>query len=116
MTAAPAGWAAHDFWHDLHLEIAAHRESLAVAALFLLMLVIGRALLPTADRVRLRIALLAFIFFFLAVPVRAVLLTFDLETAYAGVKLAAVISLCWGIIGVGGLIIFDLIGRRFGIP
>src|SRR5438132_1497281 len=47
MTAPPAGWAAHDFWHDLHLEVAAHREALAVAALFLLMLVIGRALLDT---------------------------------------------------------------------
>jgi len=116
MTEPPAGWALHDFWHNLHLELAAHHESLAVAALFLLMLVIGRALLQPADRVRLRLSLVALIFFFLALPMRAGLLTFGLETAYSGVKLAAVISLAWGITGVGGLIIFDLIGRRFGIP
>jgi small-conductance mechanosensitive channel/CRP-like cAMP-binding protein len=116
MTAPPIGWATHDFWHNLHLEISAHQESLAVAALFLLMLVIGRALLPPADRVRLRLSLVTLIFFFLALPARAGLLTFGLETAYAGLKLAAVIALAWGIIGVGGLIIFDLIGRRFGMP
>jgi small-conductance mechanosensitive channel len=116
MTAAPEGWAPHDFWHNLHLDVAAHREALAVAALFLLTLVIGRALLPPADRVRLRIALLALTFFFVVVPVRAVLLTFGLENAYADVRLAAMIALAWGIIGVGGLVVFDLIGRRFGVP
>jgi small-conductance mechanosensitive channel len=116
MTAPPEGWAPHQLWHDLHLDIAAHREALALAALFFLMLVIGRALLPRADRARLRIALSALIFFFLAVPIRAVLLNFGLETAYSGMRLAGTIALAWGIVGVGGLIVFDLVGRRFGIP
>ena len=48
MTSPPLGWAPHDFWHNLHLELAAHQEGLAVGALFFLMLVVGRALLPPA--------------------------------------------------------------------
>jgi hypothetical protein len=116
MTAPPAGWLPNEFWHDLHLEVADHREALAVGALFFLLLVIGRAFLPPADRPRLRIALLALICFFLAVPIRGALLAAGLQTAYTGVRLAAVIALSWGIIGVGGLIVFDLLGRRFGGP
>jgi small-conductance mechanosensitive channel/CRP-like cAMP-binding protein len=116
MTTPPLGWAPHDFWHDFHLELSTHEEALAIGALFFLMLVVGRALLPPADRPRLRIALGALIAFFLSVPTSAVLLTLGYESAYFGVRLAATIALAWGIIGVGGLLTFDLIGRRFGIP
>jgi small-conductance mechanosensitive channel/CRP-like cAMP-binding protein len=105
----------HPFWHYLHQEGAAHREALALASGALLILAVGRALLGKADRVRLRIALLATGFFFLTFPIKALLLALALENAAYGVGLAALIALSWGIIGAGGLIFFDLIGRRFGI-
>jgi small-conductance mechanosensitive channel/CRP-like cAMP-binding protein len=111
----PDGWLPHAFWHDFRLEVAAHQEALAVGALFLLLLVVGRALLPPADRPRLRIALAALIFFFLALPLRVQLLSLGYESTYRGLRLAAVIALLWGIIGVGGLLVFDLVGRRFGV-
>ncbi len=109
-------WAPDDFFHYLNLEVVEHRHALAIGALFFLMLVIGRALLPPADRVRVRIALAALTFFFLAVPLAAFLKAVGLEGAHSGLRLAAVIALSWGIIGVFGLVFFDLLGRRFGVP
>jgi small-conductance mechanosensitive channel/CRP-like cAMP-binding protein len=116
MSAPPDGWVPHDFWHNLRVDIGAHQGMLLTGALFLLMLVIGRALLPKGDRVRLRLALGALILYFLAVPVRAGLLAADLPAAYGGVNVASIIALSWGIIGAGGLVLFDLVGRRFGVP
>src|SRR5689334_7997198 len=97
LTAPPDGWAPHQFWHDLRLDLRVHDDLLAVGAVFFLLLVIGRALLPPADRPRLRIALAALVFFFLAVPIRAGLLSLSLDTAYSGMCLAALIALAWGI-------------------
>ena len=109
-------WAPDDFWHCLRVEVADHKHALAVGALFLVVLVVGRAMLPPGDRVRLRIALAALIFFFFALPLSAFLQAVGLEGAKSGVRLAAVIALAWGIIGAGGLIFFDFLGRRFGMP
>jgi small-conductance mechanosensitive channel/CRP-like cAMP-binding protein len=108
-------WGPDDFFHIFRLEVSDHRRALATGALFFLLLVIGRALLPPAERVRLRIALAALIFFFAAFPLRALLVSMGLQGAHDGVGLAASIALAWGIIGVGGLILFDLLGRRFGV-
>jgi small-conductance mechanosensitive channel/CRP-like cAMP-binding protein len=112
----PAGWEQHAFWHNLRLELAAHRSGVALASVFFALLVIGRALVPALDRPRLRVAFVMFMFFFVSLPLRAELLSLWLETAYFAVKLGGLVFMAFGVIDVGGLLVFDLIGRRLKSP
>lgn len=116
MLKPPVGWQVGDFWGDLVLDARGHTTSLVLGGIFALLLMAGRALLPPADRKRLRLAVFFFIAFFVSVPVRALLLTWDLEEYYGGAALTGDIMLAWGIIGVGGLLFFDLLGRRARAP
>jgi small-conductance mechanosensitive channel/CRP-like cAMP-binding protein len=115
MIAAPAGWEAHHFWHDFDLE--AHTRELGITAAFvcLALLVLGRALLPAADRGRVRLAIF-FVFTYLTLLfVKAALLNVGMEGAYCTAQLGALVTLAWAITGTAGMVLFDLIGRRFQV-
>ncbi|HEY2744269.1 MAG TPA: mechanosensitive ion channel family protein [Polyangia bacterium] len=115
MIAAPAGWEAHHFWRDFDLE--AHARELGITAAFvcLALLVLGRALLPVADRGRVRLAIL-FVFVYLTMLfVKAGMLNVAMESAYGTAQLAALVALAWAITGTAGMVLFDLIGRRFHV-
>ncbi len=112
----PVGWQPHEFWGNLLLDLHEHRTAGLLALAFAVLLLLGRALLQPADRKRLRLPLAFFVLFYLCLPVRASLLSQGLEAYYPPFRLASIVLLVWGIIGVGGLLFFDLIGRKFGVP
>jgi small-conductance mechanosensitive channel len=116
MIDVPEGWQLHDFWGDLLLDLQKHDTAVALALVFGALLLLGRALLPPGERKRLRLALAFFILFFLLWPVRAIFLARGAPGYYPPFQLAAAVLLAWGIIGVGGLVFFDLLGRRLGVP
>jgi small-conductance mechanosensitive channel/CRP-like cAMP-binding protein len=116
MIAAPEGWQAHRYWYDLGLELHVRQVGIAVAAVCLAILMIGRALLPVADRGRVRLAVFFILAYLLLFFVKAGLLTAGMEGAYADTHLAALVALAWGITATCGLVLFDFIGHRFRIP
>jgi small-conductance mechanosensitive channel/CRP-like cAMP-binding protein len=116
MIQAPAGWQTNGFWANFGLETADHAEALAAASVCLVLLVIGRALLPVADRQRLRWSFFMIVMFAILLPARIAFLTLGLDSIYFACKLAALVALAWCIIGVAGLLTFDLLGKRFGVP
>jgi small-conductance mechanosensitive channel/CRP-like cAMP-binding protein len=116
MLMPPDGWARYEFWGNLGLDAAAHSTALVVGVIFAVLLMLGRALLPPADRKRLRMPLGFFILFFCSWPLRALLLSRGADAYYSSAALTADIMLAWGIIGVGGLLFFDLLGKRVGVP
>jgi small-conductance mechanosensitive channel/CRP-like cAMP-binding protein len=116
MIDAPEGWQLHDFWADLVLDLRQHETAVWLGLLFGALLLLGRALLPPSERKRLRLALAFFVLFFLLWPVRAAFLARGAVDYYPPFQLAATVLLAWGIIGVGGLVFFDLLGRRVGVP
>lgn len=116
MIAAPPGWQAHQFWRDVDLEVSHHRVGLAAACVALALLVLGRALLPPAERARVRPALAFVVLYFGALFAKAALLNIGAEGEYATVHLVAVIALWWALIATAGLLAFDLVGRQFGVP
>ena len=116
MIAAPDGWQAHRFWHDLDLELHARHLGITAGCVCLALLILGRALLPVADRGRVRLGLFFIFAYLLLVVVKAALLNVGMEGAYATTHLVALIALAWGITGASGLVTFDLIGHRFRVP
>ena len=116
MIAAPTGWEAHHYWHDLDLELHTRQPGIAAACVCLALLMFGRALLPIVDRGRVRLAIF-FVFAYLAlVFVKAGLLNVGLDGAYATAHLGALVALAWGITGTAGLVLFDFGGHRLRIP
>jgi small-conductance mechanosensitive channel/CRP-like cAMP-binding protein len=111
----PAGWEPNGFWNDLSLDLEAHRSSLLVAAAMLSLLLLGRSLLASSDRRHLRISLAFLLLFFILLPIRALVLYVGDAGHYRTFLLISTVMLAWGTIGVGGLLIFDLIGKRLGI-
>jgi small-conductance mechanosensitive channel/CRP-like cAMP-binding protein len=116
MIAAPSGWEAHHYWHDLELELATRQPGITAACVCLALLILGRALLPVADRGRVRLAIFFVLTYLLLLFVKAGLLNVGLESAYSTAHLGALVALAWGITGTGGLVLFDLVGHRFRIP
>jgi small-conductance mechanosensitive channel/CRP-like cAMP-binding protein len=112
----PDGWQPHDFWGDLSRDAALHQASLKVAVAMAALLLLGRALLRVEDRKRLRLAVAFFTLFFLCWPIRALFLAAGDLNHYGTIVLTSAVLLVWGIIGVGGLLFFDLIARRVGVP
>src|SRR6476469_8667989 len=116
MIAPPTGWEAHHYWHDFQLELVTRQVGVAAAAVCLALLVLGRALLPVADRGRVRLAIF-FVFAYAALLfVKAGLRTVGLEGAYSTAPLGALVALSWVITATFGFILFDLAGRRLHIP
>ncbi|MDB4967765.1 MAG: Potassium efflux system KefA protein [Myxococcales bacterium] len=116
MIAPPAGWEAHRYWHDFHVELSARQAGLATACVCLALLVLGRALLPVADRGRVRLTIFFIFTYLVMLFIKAGLLAGGMDSAYATAHLAALVALSWGITGTAGLMTFDLIGHRFRIP
>jgi small-conductance mechanosensitive channel/CRP-like cAMP-binding protein len=116
MLTPPEGWQPHDFWGNLGLDARQHMTSLLLGAAFLLLLLMGRALLHAQERKRLRLAVAFFVMFFVSWPARALVLSYGAEGSYGGLVLAASVLQVWGMIGVGGLVFFDLAGRKLGVP
>ncbi|MGZ5218320.1 MAG: mechanosensitive ion channel domain-containing protein, partial [Caldimonas sp.] len=116
MIAAPTGWEAHHYWHDLDLELHTRQPGITAACVCLALLILGRALLPVADRGRVRLAIFFVLTYLLLLFVKASLLNVGLENAYATAHLGALVALAWGITGTAGLVLFDLAGHRFRIP
>jgi small-conductance mechanosensitive channel/CRP-like cAMP-binding protein len=116
MLEPPAGWQPHEVWGNLALDVGAHRSSFTLAIAMAALLILGRALLAAEDRKRLRIAFACFIMLFAALPLRAVCLSRDDVGHYGTLVLASNVLLAWGAIGVGGLLVFDLMGKRAGVP
>jgi small-conductance mechanosensitive channel/CRP-like cAMP-binding protein len=112
----PAGWQPHELWDNLARDAAAHRTALTLGIAMLALLILGRSLLATEDRKRLRIALGCFFLFFVGWPLRAWSLSLGELSHYDTLVVAANVLLAWGTIGVGGLLVFDLMGKRAGIP
>jgi small-conductance mechanosensitive channel/CRP-like cAMP-binding protein len=116
MIAPPDGWQAHRFLHDFDLEVHLRQLGITTACICLALLVLGRALLPVADRARVRLSLFFVGVYFLLLLVKAGLLNVGMDGAYGSAQLGAVVALSWGIIGTVGLVTFDLIGHRFRLP
>jgi small-conductance mechanosensitive channel len=116
MGAPPPGWHLGDFWGDLVVVVGAQKGAIAAASVFLALLVVGRALLPAVDRKRLRMPFAMFTLYFLLLPVKAVLLSRGLESTYTTVQLTATVALVWGMVGIGSLLLFDLLARRLAVP
>ena len=116
MIAPPTGWEAHHYWHDLDLEMHVRQVGITAACVCLALLVLGRALLPVADRGRVRLAIF-FVFAYLTLLfVKAGLLNVGAEGAYCTAHLGALVALAWGITATAGFVLFDLGGRRLHIP
>jgi small-conductance mechanosensitive channel/CRP-like cAMP-binding protein len=115
MIAAPSGWQAHRYWHDFDLELHTRQLGITAACVCLALLVLGRALLPLSDRTRVRLPLFFVAVYLLLLVVKAALLNVGLEEVYSTAHLAAVVVLSWAIIGAAGMLLFDLIGRQFGV-
>jgi small-conductance mechanosensitive channel/CRP-like cAMP-binding protein len=116
MIAPPTGWEAHHYWHDLDLEFHVRQVGVTAAAVCLALLVLGRALLPVADRGRVRLAIFFVSTYLLLLFVKAALLNVGMEDAYCTAHLAALVALAWGITGTVGMLLFDLAGRSLHIP
>jgi small-conductance mechanosensitive channel/CRP-like cAMP-binding protein len=116
MIAPPSGWEAHHYGHDLIVEINTRQVGIAAACVCLALLILGRALLPVADRGRVRLGIFFVLAYLFLLPVKAALLNVGMEGAYSTTHLAALIALAWGIAGTAGLVIFDLVGHRFRVP
>jgi small-conductance mechanosensitive channel/CRP-like cAMP-binding protein len=116
MIAAPPGWQAHRFWHDLELELHTRQLGLTVACVALALLVLGRALLPAADRARVRLAIVFVATYVLLLIVKAALLNVGMEAGYATADLAAAVALAWAVAGTSGFLLFDLLGRPLRLP
>ena len=94
------------------------REQVGITAAFvcLALLVLGRSLLPPADRGRVRLAIF-FVFAYLTLLfVKAGLLNVAMEGAYSTAHLGALVALSWAITGIAGMVLFDLLGHRFRVP
>ncbi len=116
MITTPPGWQAHRLWHDLDIEIHDHRLGVTIACVCLALLVLGRALLPVADRSRVRFAVFFVSVYLVALFVKAALLNIGQESSYWIVHLVATVTLAWAVVGVSGMLTFDLVGSRFGVP
>src|SRR3954452_20372661 len=116
MIAPPSGWEAHHYWHDLDLELHTRQVGITTAAVCLALLVLGRALLPVADRGRVRLAMFFVLAYLTLLFVKAGLLNVGLEGAYSTAHLGALVALAWGITATAGFVLFDLAGRRLHIP
>jgi len=116
MIAPPTGWEAHRYWHDLDLELYAREVGITAACVCLALLMLGRALLPVADRGRVRLAIFFVLTYLILLFVKAGLLNSGLDGAYASAHLGALVALAWGITATSGFILFDLAGRRLHIP
>jgi small-conductance mechanosensitive channel/CRP-like cAMP-binding protein len=112
----PAGWQRGDLWGNLVLETASQPLDVVLAALLLILLFIGRAALGAHERARLRMPLAMLTVYLVSLPIRAGLLSAGREAAYCAVRVGGTVALTWGLIGVGGLLVFDLVGHRLGIP
>jgi len=89
---------------------------IAAAAVCLALLMLGRALLPVADRGRVRLAIFFVLTYLVLLFVKAGLLNVGMEAAYGTAHLAALVALAWGITATSGFVLFDLGGRRLHIP
>ena len=116
MIAPPIGWEAHHYWRDLELELATRQVGISAACVCLALLMLGRALLPVADRGRVRLAIFFVFAYLLLLFVKAGLLHAGMESAYGTAQLGALVALAWGITATSGFILFDLAGRRLHIP
>src|SRR5437773_8128595 len=116
MIAPPIGWEAHHFWHDFEVEAATRQGGIAAACVCLALLFLGRALLPVADRGRVRLTIFFVFTYLVMLFVKAGLLSAGMDSAYMTSHLAALVALSWGITGTAGLMTFDLIGHRFHVP
>ncbi len=115
MIAPPSGWEAHRFWHDFDLELHARQLGVTAACVCLALLVLGRALLPVADRGRVRLAIFFVFVYLVLLFVKAGLLNVAMEGAYCTAHLVALVALAWAITGTAGMVTFDLVGHRFGV-
>ncbi len=111
----PQNWLPGHFWHDLGVEFAPHKTSPLIAGLCIVVLMVGRWVLPAGDRDRLRLPIFALAVYFVLWPVRAELLSLDQTDLYFGARIAATICLWFGAIGAAGFVTFDLVGHRFGV-
>src|SRR6185369_16425680 len=116
MIAPPSGWEAHHYSHDFFLELYVRQVGIAAAAVCLALLMLGRALLPVADRGRVRLAIFFVLTYLVLLFVKAGLLNVGMEAAYGTAHLAALVALAWGITATSGFVLFDLGGRRLHIP
>ena len=113
----PAGWHPGGFGANLRLVVQAHPAVVGTAIALLVLLVIGSVLLPTAQRPRLRAALLLLGVYAFAVIGRAELLSYGtVGSAYTWLSILGMAAVSLGFISVGALILFDLLARRFGVP
>ncbi len=115
MIAPPEGWQAHQLWHDLDLELHARQLGITAACVSLALLVLGRALLPVADRARVRLALFFVSLYLALLFVKAALLDAGLEGAYCTAQMVAQVAVAWAVIGTVGMVAFDLVGHRFRV-
>jgi small-conductance mechanosensitive channel len=111
----PAGWQRGEFWGNLIREGASQPLDVALASLLLALLFVGRAALPH-ERPRLRMPLAMLTVYLGSLPIRAGLLSAGREAAYGAVRVGSMVALIWGLIGVCGLLVFDLVGHRLGVP
>src|SRR5687767_13771595 len=99
LLAPPVGWAAGAFASNLRGEVAAHPTAAGTALALLVLLAVGRGLLPARERPRLRAALLLFGIYVLALVGRAELLAMGVHDGiYAWLALAGTLALAFGII------------------
>src|SRR5689334_15706745 len=116
MVAAPDGWHPHQLWHDLELELHARHAGLAAAFLCIAVLILGRAALPSSERWRVLIGLAMVALYLVLLPVKAALLATAMDALYCDAQLVALVALAWAVVAAAAVILFDLVGRRFGVP
>jgi small-conductance mechanosensitive channel/CRP-like cAMP-binding protein len=117
LLAPPAGWAAGAFASNLRAELAAHPTAAGTALALLVLLAVGRGLLPSRERPRLRAALVLFGVYVVSLVARAELLSMGVHDGiYAWLALGGTLALAYGIISVVALLGYDLVATRFGVP
>src|SRR5436309_364196 len=94
--------------HELELHAAAHCALLAC----LVLLAGARLLLAPADRRRLRFPLGAFLVYLACLPIHALLDERGFEGGHRYLSLGSNMVLAFGFVAVGGIVFFDLLGRR----
>jgi small-conductance mechanosensitive channel/CRP-like cAMP-binding protein len=113
----PPGWHQQGYLSNLACELSAHRVASTVAVVLVVLLLIGRAILPAHLAQRLRTALLLLCVFVITIFGRALFLTLGHDgAAYEWLALLGLLSLAFGIISVSMLILYDLVVSRFGVP
>ena len=114
--AAPDGVVAGRFWECLIADLADSRVTIAVAAVVLLFILAGRALLPRDSRPRLRMSIGLLFVWGLLFGARAEQLSSASLAAYSTVRLTAGLVLAWSSVAIGMTLVIDVLMQRRKIP